>query len=335
MTPETDQISEFGYLSGAERNTEVPEWLRSKYKKSVGQVKYEFGDGRVVDVSAQTARALEFSFIDSKNSSSPKDSVVVGIHENLEHILKVVSLSGMEIRINPSSYIRFDEISLNNLKLTSAEELYRKFGLSHPNYSPIGEWVSDTSIPKSNLINTFKFRDITARRPLSQNPILPNGENIQVGDAIFYQAMSGRRYIGVVSDDVIIDDYIPVSYFTRFGTKRIDSAHVSMIDELQYFGRENAEYKFATESLNSVLGQSPLSMPRIISELRKDPELNLAFQTDAGVAEGYTIEEHHGRVFDVYREFVDEFGIADLKTPGLDGIDRFMAKVISACVTRP
>lgn len=227
VLPENDWADSRGYISGWERNgNNVPPSRAARFNDAAGEVEYAFADGRKIRVSGQVARALEFSFLDAVNPRSPQNTKVVGIHDNPEHIVKLVRQAGAGQLRNPSAYIRLDEISPEGLPLTSVEELYRRFQLSHPNYSPVGEYVSDRSIPLNRILNTWKFRSVKSFGKIADNKT----NRIRLGQKVRYTALSGKHYTGTVADERMIDDHFIVSYRNDSGEEKFDLAAILTVE---------------------------------------------------------------------------------------------------------
>lgn len=228
VTPYRDQtIDDHGYLNGWDRNGQnVPDQNKSDFIGQKGLVDYEFADGRVVKVSGQKARALEYSYLDSKNTKSPLNGTIVGVHDDPEHILEVVKQAGAALLKDPNNYIRLDEIDVEGLDLISAEALYKEFDLSNPSYSPKGEWMNDGSIGPQKIINTFKFKVVTDEKKLRET-------KYQMGEKVEYKTKAGKVYTGLVAADRVVDSNLIVSYKGANGETRYDLAHLNRTKKTQ------------------------------------------------------------------------------------------------------
>ncbi len=319
-----DKIDVEGYLPGAKRNTNVPTWLKSKYANAKGQVEYKFGSGVTATVSARIARALEFSYIDSANPYSPKDSKVVGVHDNLEHIIKVVRQSQAELLGNPSAYIRIDEISMDGLEITSAEKLYQDYYLHNPRYSPKGEWVVDSGIPPQNVLSTYKFKQLSRKVPLAQ---IKN--TLKQGDEVYYQALNGQNFIGRLARDYVVDDFVIVSYTTRHNETRYDISHLSSIRKVEHLD-EKVKFQFNGSEVNRQFNNQPKNLRKIIELLSEDPELKIIFASDAGTYDRNSIAVHSENVYNMFVKFLEASPeLKQIVTPGGLSVDNFLGKLIT------
>jgi len=209
LVPSKDRTDIVGHLSGFDRNGQnVEEHRKSKFNEATGRVRYQFGDGRTVIVSAQTARALEFSYLDRANPKSPRNAKSIGIHDDLARVIRMARQAKADILGTPGAYIRIDEIATEGLSLTSAERLYNEFNLHNPNYSPKGEWISDGSIPARNITSTFKFQAVHG----IEGEAALRAKSLRVGDLVNYTAITGQRYLGRIARNDIVDGYAILTY---------------------------------------------------------------------------------------------------------------------------
>ncbi len=319
----TDNIDTDGYLSGAERNTgNIPEWQRSKYKDATGTVLYKFAD-RSVWVDARTARALEFSYLDSVNPSSPKNSTVVGIHDDLQHIVNIVRQAGAEILSNPEAYIRIDEISTEGLVLTSAEQLYQSHNLSHPRYSPKGEWVSDGSIPPNNIQATYKFKVVQSHTQLRDHG------RFNVGDEVYYTAINGEKYLGRIAKSTVMDGFVTLAYVDKYGARKFDLSRISDLRPTTGLDSKR-HFNFQAEDIHLEIKRNPIRIEKIIDILSSDVDLRRLYESSAGVSERYSIREHTIRVFNTFLEFQNFYPeLNNFRTSDGSNAMDFLAKVIA------
>lgn len=325
VTPESDTVDQVGYLSGFERNGDrVPEWQSSKYRAASGNVQYRFADGRTALVTAQEARALEFSYLDTFNPKSPKNTTVVGIHEDPAKIVPLVRQASAELLRDPRAYIRLDEISPDGLKLTSAEKLYERFGLSHPRYSPKGEWASDGSIPRENIVASFKFRAV------SDTQEIPKSYGLKKGQEVYYKALSGKTFMGLIDEERSIDGNVIVSYVNRHGEKQYDMAPIASLTRSGPIPGPGHRFRFDAKAARKTLEAKTVDFEGFLRILSEDPELNKMYLSDTGTAEGYSGFEHASRVFRTFREFRSAHrNLPKIRTPGGDPAEKFLTKLIA------
>lgn len=226
-TLESDTVDQLGHLSGFDRKgDQVLNSEKAKYNQATGLVEYHFAEGKSVQVPAQEARALEYSYLDSVNPKSPRNGMVVGIHDDLAHIVKITRQATANNLGLENYYIRIDEISTEGLPLTSAENLYNKYNLHNPKYDPRGEWVSDRSIPANNIISTYKFRSVHEIKSLQK--ISPS---LRLGDLVSYVAINGSKYRGKIARDFVVDGYVILSYQDKNGVLKYDIGSLDLIEK--------------------------------------------------------------------------------------------------------
>ncbi len=325
-----DQISEDGYKSGWVRfGNKISEWLKSKYRDAKGSIDYRFSDGRQVKVSAKVARALEFSYLDSLNPYSPKNSIVIGIHDDLPTIIEMVRQSQAEKLGQPGGYFRIDEISTEGLEITSSEDLYKEYGLKSRVYSPKGEWVVDSSIPAENIISTLKFKQLYGKTSLQELATKKPEYQFKVGEEVYYQAMNGEKYVGVVARDYIIDGFLIVTYHNRYGQLSYDLGHVQYAKKSTKINK-NLPFDFNLSAIHHELNRNPESLVPLLELLSSDPDIGFLIKSSSGTAKRESIGTHSAKVYSTFKEFEDRNPILrSFKTKGGLTLSKFLAMVIA------
>lgn len=319
VEPKEDSISRLGYESGWDRyGAEVPDHLQAKYNKATGKVNYEFADGRSVEVTPEEARALEFSYIDSKNPMSPLNGLTVGLHDDPEKIIKIARQARAEKLISGNAYIRIDEVETSNLKMLSAEQLYDKFTLRNPKYSPKGEWVVDHSIPVENLVNTYKFKSIST---------IKETEAFVPDEIVAYEAISGVSYMAKVESKVMRDDYVTVYYVDRYGRKHMDIAHISKIKKQADIVSGNFELQLNRVDIEDHIEQGHFDV--LGQALKANPELGPYFKSPSSVPNKLIVERALNVMASYHKMFKSYY---DLKGIVIGADERELISLVSKAI---